>query len=810
MPVSSNVVAVQLNANELANDPANRNGFLHGQTVYVDSRVVAAGGNRGTAVADVSGGIGAVPQTVAQLTSKGGQVSLQSEGDVVVAQGSRINVSGGQTNYTGGTVATTQLIGANGKVYDIGKASADLAYVGLINPTTSQTYAGWGVTKTQTTPGTGHYEAGYTQGSSAGTLQVAAPNIVLNGTLLGSAYNGPYQRTAATRNPGGTLIIGMQTPIPGSNGLSDYFAPAVQFSAQAPVIVVEDGAPFPGQQILNLPTTYLTEGGFTQTEIYSNQSVVLPQNLPLTLAAGSSLLLSAPNIDIRSSITAPGGKLQFSTADTVDVFGGTGPQREAINIESDVSLNVSGLWTNDALGATGVLAAGQTTRDGGSIALLLGGIGGVLELGDNSSLVANGGAWLSSARALTGGSGGSITLDAGAVGSALEIGNNVALAAFGVQGAAGGSFSLTTDRIEISKGTSWSAAQTVDDLNAPGGVLQLSSGLFSNYGFGSVTLTATGPTGGKSPTDDVLVLDPGTTVLAQEQSFQFSGNYLTRATGTSIADFATVVTLPDYLRPVESVALNFAPAGTDIPDFNGRISIGQGASILADPTAKISLSSVGSIDIDGTLRALGGTISASTVANTNQINPLSGQGIRLGSAAVLDASGTSIYQPSRADLRFGSVLPGGTVKLQANVGGLVLEPGSLIDVAGIAAPLDVMTSTGQYALQTVGSAGGAVSIGSSGALALSGAVDAAAAVGANLRAAGGSLTVGLLGSAFPSGTRILEINDAPAASVIGVPPDSAVSIVSAPWLEASGADSLTLTATYGPRSYPRTPRPMAR
>jgi hypothetical protein len=169
LPVADNIVAVQLNASQLANDPLNANGFLHGQTVYVDSRVVASNGNVSTAVADVSSAIAALPHDVAYRTSAGGTVSLQSEGDVVVAQGSKINVSGGQIDYSGGVVATTQLIASNGQTYDIGKASPNLQYVGLVNPTYTQTYTGWGVTSTQSTPGTGKYQAGYIQGAAAGT-----------------------------------------------------------------------------------------------------------------------------------------------------------------------------------------------------------------------------------------------------------------------------------------------------------------------------------------------------------------------------------------------------------------------------------------------------------------------------------------------------------------------------------------------------------------------------------------------------------------------------------------------------------------
>jgi hypothetical protein len=492
LPVSDNIVAVQLNASQLANDPANRDGFLHGQTVYVDARTIASNGQNGTAVADVQSAIDAAPHNVAYRTIRGGTVQLQSEGDVVVAKDATINVSGGQIDYTGGVVATTQLIASNGKTYDIGQASPDLTYVGLVNPTYTQTYTGWGVTSTQSTPGVGKFQSGYTQGAQAGSVQVAAPNIVLNGNLLGKAYNGPYQRTSATFNPGGDLQIGLPKPLTNNtNSYPDYLAPAVQFAAQAPIVVVADGAPFPGQQPLDLPVAYLTQGGFTRTEIYSNQAITLPAGLPLSLAPQSTMILSAPRIQIESSITTPSGSLQFSTANTIYDPTGSDPQRQGLDIGPGVTLDGRGLWTNDMLNAQGGLQSlGQTAQNGGSISLSLGGTGGELTLGDGSALEASGGAWIGATGTVTGGTGGQIALSAGGQADALQIGRGVALDAYGVQTAAGGSFSLTTNRIEVSPGGGWSgsAAQLVDELNAPG-VLQLSAGLFSQFGFTNVSLT---------------------------------------------------------------------------------------------------------------------------------------------------------------------------------------------------------------------------------------------------------------------------------------------------------------------------------
>ena len=802
LPMSANVVAVQLNASQLANDPANRDGFLHGQTVYVDSRVVAAGGSPGTAVADVSSAIAAVPQNVAYRTTAGGTVSLESEGDVVVAKGATINVSGGQVDYSAGLVTTTQLIASNGQTYDIGSASPNLTYVGLINPTATQTYPGWGVTTTGTVSGTGRYEPGYVEGAPAGTFHVAATNIVLNGTLFGGAYNGPYQRTPATLNPGGLLEIGLSPPSTNNpSNEPDYLAPPVQFTAQPPTIVVADGAPIgPGQLTLDLPIAYLSAGGFTRTAIYSNQSITLPADLPLTMAPGSSMVLSAPRIEIDSSITAAGGSLQFATADTIFDPSGTNPQRQGIDIAPGVALDVRGLWTNDELSVSaGNTPAGQTAQAGGSIDLSLGGTGGELTLGSGSALEASGGAWLSATGALTAGAGGHIGLSAGGFADALQIGRNVTLDAYGVQSAAGGSFTLTSNRIEISSGSGWSGAQLVDEQNAPGGTLQLASGLFSQFGFSQVNLVATGPATVIAADADLLTVRPGTSILANTSSLLLGPADLTTPSATSVLGFASVGQLPVGVRPVESVSLSYAAPSTNANPSAGQILVGAGASVTVDPQAVIALSSSGSIDIEGALRAPGGQISAQiTSPALLPAQTLPGQGILLGGHALLDVDGVAFYQPSTGSgLLLGSVLPGGSVELLSQNGGVTTQAGSRIDATGINAPLDVITAANTYAVQDVGSAGGAVNISSSGTVQLGGTIQEQAGTGS--RAPGGSLTIGLIASVQPGGTREIEIGNASGALPASAADDGAFLTTSA--LEATGASSLTLSASYGSATF---------
>jgi filamentous hemagglutinin family protein len=123
--VTRNLLAVELRANELADAPLQRDGVLRGKTVVIDARV-------GTPLAKVDGAIALIERDVAERTSTGGTVAIESAGDVVMAAKASINVSGGAVNYAGGAMRTSQLVKADGTTVDIGNASPNV--VQSMNP----------------------------------------------------------------------------------------------------------------------------------------------------------------------------------------------------------------------------------------------------------------------------------------------------------------------------------------------------------------------------------------------------------------------------------------------------------------------------------------------------------------------------------------------------------------------------------------------------------------------------------------------------------------------------------------------------
>jgi filamentous hemagglutinin len=816
LPMSANLVSVQLRSNEFADDPTQRGGPLQSTpnntvTVTVDIR---ADGGKGTPIADVTSAIATIGQTIAQRTEAGGTASFESEGDVVFNSGATINVSGGHTTYEGGNIQTTKLIGANGQLYDIGSANPLLSYTGVVNPTFTETYNKWGIQDVIPTPGLSYYESTYVQGAAGGTVQLAAPSLYLAGTLQAIAVSGPFQRSAPTA--GGTLIIGAPVPTLTGNAI-DYLAPSVSFAATPIPIAVADGAALPPQTV-QVPTAYLTADGFTSTTIYSNTSVTLPAGLPLQLEPNSSLALIAPRIDVDSSISAVGGQLSFENVLSAATLGVSTP-RPGVGIGEGVTLNVGGQWTNDDIFADGIGAA-PILQNAGSIKMQLTTPGSELVIGDNVSLLANGGGWLESGGTLAYGAGGSITLDASPAQSALQFGHGTVVQGFGTGTAAGGTFNLLAPRIEVSEGTgsAWTEAQRVDDLNSTAGpVLNLYAPLFSNHGFSSVNLTATGAVE-STVTNDVLTVASGTTINAETSTLQLNPNYQIVPTGTAVSAFTQMGLAPLYERPVESVSLSVLRLSDDETLSNanfGLLDVKAGSFILTDPGATIALAGEGGVLIGGTLRSLGGKISVSVPSpiavdptdssDTTDPGYVPSVGVDLTRTAMLDVSGTTLLNPNSQGLLVGTILPGGSVILGGDRGTVVAEAGSTIDIRGTSATLDVPNTTplGGYTAEVVASAGGSLKVGSPESISMLGNLYAAAGVGNSGSAAAGSLEVDMVrdgGSnatngapALPGSTLEIELVNSTAGAAPS-PSGSNAAVLGAQQIAASGIDSLTLRA----------------
>jgi filamentous hemagglutinin family protein len=806
LPVSRALVEVELRANELKDSPLQRDGVLRGQRVIVDARV-------GTPLADVSGALAAVPKGIAERTSNGGSVKFNSAGDVVFNSGANVNVSGGTVHYEGGVVQTTRLLGADGKVYDIGTADPNRVYVGLINPTYTTRYDRWGVVEKANGIRTGHYEADYTEGRSAGAVQFTAPNMVLNGSLLGSVEVGEFQRDAGKTPQGGTLIIGS----PAATGTNNYVASSINFVTHRPSIIVADGASLPGPRTLELPVDLLTQGGFTRTEIYSNGNVALPTDTPLNLTAGSSLSITANRVDILSDITAASGTIKVTADQTAGVPGLT-LSRPGVHVGDGVTLDVRGQWTNDlATQASGVTPRSVVYKDGGTIDLgltardvdpLNGGLfDAEVVLGDDVSLRASGGGWMKSDGSVAGGKGGSIALRAGRTDhsgneSDLQVGGNVSLDAFGVHGASGGSFLLQAPRLEVKSGSEWAKSQRLDFSSGAGKpFFQVGSSLFSDFGFSSVSLVATG-SAIENGDPAVLAVRAGTTIDARVRSIELLDSARNQASASTLAGISEVILPLDQNRPASTVSMSVTPQKAVKA---GLLSVEAGSVMFADPKSTFAFSGVGGIALGGEITAHGGTIKA--FVDTPAIDVDTGYQpalrIDVASTARLDVSGVSLLTINDAGIRKGSVLDAGTVSLTANRGSVVVNDGAKVDISGTADAIDFADTSihPTYTRHTVASAAGALELRAPESIVFLGDLNAAAGVGDTGRAAGGTLSVQLTRArgwsageaAFPTGPRVLRITTDPIAVGANLP--NGLGLLGMDTISHSGLDSLRLESS---------------
>ncbi len=161
-------IEVQLRGDELANNPVQREGKLRGQSAWVDLRDPVA-------IADLGAYFDNVGQTLAERAASGGSIALRSQGSVIVKQDAVLDVSGGRVDYAAANVLETQVVSTGGATYRLNDAAADLAAAGLIT--------------------VGRRVASYTEGKSAGSVELTGHSLALDGTQLGRTVRGERQRS---------------------------------------------------------------------------------------------------------------------------------------------------------------------------------------------------------------------------------------------------------------------------------------------------------------------------------------------------------------------------------------------------------------------------------------------------------------------------------------------------------------------------------------------------------------------------------------------------------------------------------------
>jgi filamentous hemagglutinin family protein len=730
LPVSANVIPVQLRGTELANSPLQQNGPLRSQTVYVDIR-------QGTPLANIQGEIDAIGYNVLERNLNGGSVTINSAGDAILAPGSVVDVAGGSIQYTGGYLNTTTLITSTGQLVGIGSANPNVLYKGIAN-TATVSDPKWGTSTTyQAAQPT--YSPGYVEGKNGGTLNLSARQFVLDSTVNASVVTGLYQRepgassSVASGTAGGqnTYEPYDQVPQPaalviGTKGTatSDFIVDNVTIASGLvlPTLLNADGSPFnplsedPATD--PLPASYsasvlrpelLGTQGFGSVSIYTNGKFLQPPSVALQFPAGGMFSATANLIDIEGQITVPGGSIS-ATAETTAV---TAPGSQfALTLGPQAALTADGQWVNDN---PLLYPNGNTTPlfiNGGSVSLSASSNAyspGVL-LAPGSRVDVSGGGQLTSKGTLNPGTGGVIAVSAAYALSGSTDPSNFESPRVELGGTLTGYGLFKGGTLKITDGAECIA---VSNCSTDPGTLWVSPSQLATGGFGDYQLTA--DQGG-------LTVAPNTTVTLTEQNLQLPVNYQNLTNRSTLIGLAGLAVLPDQLRnPVSLSLAQSLPATSqdangqytllNVTDASPSLTIGAGSLIQADPLASISLGSNIRIVDEGTLRAPGGEISLALNANLPEAVYNNTQAIWLGSQAVLDVAGVPRIYPNALGQPTGEVLPGGTVSLSTQRGFLELLPGSLIDVSGSSGVV-AETGVGGGAVQNVrvASAGGVIDL----------------------------------------------------------------------------------------------------
>lgn len=767
-----NTLEVELRGDELKDSPVNQSGPLRGEKVYVDIEQALANADAGkkTLIAEDSllAYRGRLERGAEERSTQGGQVGLQSQGQVVLEQGSTVDLSGGSVAFSEAVVKTT-VLGTNGKLVDLADADADTRYSGIVSRYTIG-YDKWNQKEVVELPSAQRVATGYTEGRDAGAL-----NIVGKGTMYvqadvqGRTVSGERQLASGVGPRGAQLSINSTASNTGSGA-----------TGPNRLVVIDRAA-------ANLPA------GFAMNAEVPNElkdTLTIDADLLAKNRVAELTLVTDQAAEVRSALRAPqGGVVNLNALDLkvsadIDVQGGSiGLGGINVAVADGVNLSARGAFVNQrARGGDGSLP----TINGGSVSLtanvsLTDGVyvnQGTVSLGQGVNIDVSGGALIDKVGKVTAGKGGKIAITGYAVPGLA----GTTLSAYGLQ--QGGTLTVASHTVDIG-GTAPSGAF---------GNLQLDPLFFTKGGFSQYNVTGL----------ERLSVADNTVVRPQVISRELGADALARPTGTALADITTTLVKPDNERPVASLALTASQEGAD----TGTLRIGAGARVQVDNGGTVALAARNVLDIQGAVAARGGNITATVDRSKGSYRDAARpqNNLWLGANAVLDASGIADTFTDARGRTTGEVLGGGSVVLKASTGALVAEAGANINISG-AAPvrLDEANESGGLG-RDVASDAGRLEMFADNALLFDATVNAR---GGSTTQRGGSLDVKLSNNLDPlfiptQAPVVLLLANSVAPQTAGLSPNQPVSVtgeegasLGTDALEAAGFDRMRFSSRDG-------------
>ncbi len=594
--------------------PNQKDGILFGEKeLLVDLR-------KSTDFIDAQGPKDRVKASVYERLATGGAVSMTATGDVAIHDGALIDISGGSVKYLDGEVTTTQLFNESGKQFDISDADPLDVYVGFENQT--------------------HFQQGYTEGRDAGSLAITTANLDWQGQLNAAAVQGQFQRSGDTQAKGGRLNIDLAK-----------FRTVQHVAFQSANAMAK-----------------LALSGAQEFSLKTLGDVNIAADTQMHFTPFSTVTVEAGHIRHDGDLYSAGGDIKL-----------VGKQNKANNQAGDVILgeqaviDVSGRWVNDALlTQQGFIATQSLAIDAGKISVIA---GGDVVTGEQSRLLADGGAQNISQQQQVAGKGGEIKLLAGfdeSAGALFEDGHLL------LQGDMSALSMSQNGSLILGE----SANAIVDN--------QLPTQRFSKIKLESFKGTAT--------------IAENTQLDFTQLNRQFEFAYDAQDSQRSMQGFTQLTQLPQIERAsseFELVAQN-------------DILMSAGSSILTEAGGQVSFTSKqAGIFVDGAIVTPAGDINMTLLAKDSGNSFDATRSIWLGENAQLNAQGVALLEPFTQPFSFGKVLDGGRVNLTAERGYIVAENGAVINVSGTSAQLDIVndgSASFGYQKQGIGSDGGEVNL----------------------------------------------------------------------------------------------------
>lgn len=719
-----NQITNQLFKIELADSPVQRNGVLYRQRVSFDA-------NDPISIANVLGFYNSLQRTAQELSTTGGNLRLEGMGTVAVADGAQVKFGGGSANVSSAVIQTS-VLRKGSRLLTLDQAVAGVQYDELMSSTAGSRAV-----------------SAYSQGYDGGTAIVAGASKTVVGlsgfdgdvyvgekqraSRLSGAYSGdrtgpklsrpdvlstkPYLESQL-RPLAASLSVGREYGTAPSNYIASLtVAPRYSVVFDAPESGTSDYSAF----FEALPsTTVLSAEGLSNAHL--GQLSLVAQHIEVQ--DGSSIALRSAGLDGLKSTEQP-VSLNLAADDTV-YFGGKlraeGGKVNILSRQGDIvlgagaALDVSGRKVDER----GVGGTDGMSVSGGAVNLTA--AHGVT-LSQGSLIDVSAGVWRNIAGTVQKGTAGSIDIKANTVAPELigqEARGQVTLGG-GLRG------------FDFSKGGSLSLAGmsslTIGGEDSANG-MSLDPSFFGTNGFGTISLSAQGD----------ITVKSGTQIKPVLRNYDLS---VVRGRATE-SNMVYETALVDGLRQGMNINLTAtAPVQVDVVTgavTTGSVKVEQGAAIDAGAGGSIALKAFRSVEVDGNLTARGGTValsisggrgSASAVSTPDEspdaIGYLPDQVMRLGATSKIDVSGVARTYRQANGKTVGTVLGGGTVKLNDNGqtaavrGRVVTEVGSEIDISGASGALAIERGK---VTSSVSKGAGSLSVGSTDGFLLEGKVTA--------------------------------------------------------------------------------------